>query len=166
VNTYRRRRGKFLELVNKPGWPNVAASMRRFAAAWENPFRADILADIVAALEHLVVRSDREVSYKLRTRAAHFLAEPGSLRQGIVRDLRDAYSYRSRIFHGGYVFDNVLEREGATRMKRAKGKRGNPFHDVNEVHRLIYRASDYYRSILAAMIDQGQLEVDWASRGL
>ena len=40
------------------------------------------------------------------------------------------------------------------------------FHDVNEVHRLIYQTAQYYRRILGTIIDRGQLEINWASRGL
>ncbi len=62
----------------------------------------------------------------------------------------------------------LLRREGRTaqRMKRAKGKKGNPFHDVNEVHRLKYQVSHYYRSVLNQMIDCGTLEIDWTAYGL
>ncbi len=67
---------------------------------------------------------------------------------------------------GGFVFDNVREWQAAIRMKRAKGKKGNPFHDVNEVHRLIYKVSDYYRRMLQTMIDRGQCEIDWSGGGL
>ena len=146
--------------------------MRRFAVAWENPFRADILADIIAALEHLVVGTERNnKNWKLRNRTAHFLEKTETKRQEIVNDLKDAYTYRSDVFHGGYVFDNASEWETATRMKRDKmkrdkGKGGNPFHDVNEVHRLIYTVSQYYRRALEIMIDRGQLEVDWSAQGL
>ncbi len=71
---FKRRRSKFLGLHGDLGWENVAISMRRYAIAWESPFRSDILVDIVAALEQLVVNSKSEVSYKLRTRVAYFLA--------------------------------------------------------------------------------------------
>ena len=169
LTNYTKRRAKFLELQGERGWENVAASMRRYAIAWENPFRADILADIGAALENLVVQSDREVSYKFRLRTAHFLEKTATKRQDIIRDLNVAYSYRSNVFHGGFVFDNPGEYETATRMKPSKkklGKGGNPFHDVNEVHRLIYAVSDYYRRILKTMIDHELMEIDWTTFGL
>jgi len=140
--------------------------MRRFAVAWENPFRADILADIVAALEHLVVRGNLEVSYTLRTRTAHFLAGSAPEIQSIVKDLNNAYGYRSRVFHGGFIFDDISEWDLAKRMKKKLGKGGKPFYDVNEVNRLIGKTSGYYRRILNTMIDHGQLEIDWAARGL
>jgi len=165
VGKYKYRRAKFLNLHANPGWESVAASMRRFSIAWENPFRVDILADIVAALEGLVVRSNEEVSYKLRTRISQFLGKSPLEKQRIVKNLKDAYSYRSKTFHGGYVFDNARELVSAKRLKGAKGKQGNPFHDVNEVHRLIYTVAGYYRVILETMIDQGEFEINWEAKG-
>lgn len=166
VRTYSGRRAKFLALEGTPGWENVAASMRRFAIAWENEFRADILGDVVAALERLVVREKDKKSYRLRTRTAHSLEKLPTKRRAIVKDLTDAYDYRSQVFHGGFVLDNAMDLQTATRMKRAKGKGGNPFYDVNEVHRLIYKVSNYYRRMLQVMIDRGQCEIDWSGRGL
>lgn len=166
VKLYVKRRAIFLKLEGSRGWENVAKSMRRFAIAWENPFRADILADIVAALENLIVVQDKaEVSYKLRIRVAHFLSKSELERADILKNLTDAYSYRSRVFHGGYVFDNAAELEAAERVKSSKGKKGNSFHDVNEVNRLIGKTSEYYRRILEIIIDSRQLEIDWSSRG-
>lgn len=162
---YARLRVKYLSLRGGRGWEALAASMRRFAVAWENPFRSDILADIVAALENLIVQSNTEVSYRLRVRVAHFLAKSTPGRQEIVKNLTDAYSYRSRTFHGGFVLDNVADWDTAINPKAAKGKHGNPFHDVNEVHRLIYQVTNYYRELLISMIDGGQLEIDWNALG-
>ena len=120
----------------------------------------------MTALEGLVVRSNEEVSYKLRTRTSQFLGKSSSEKQRIVKNLKDAYSYRSTTFHGGYVFDNAWDFVSANRLKRAKGKQGNPFHDVNEVHRLIYTVAGYYRDILETMIDRGEFEINWNTKGL
>lgn len=166
IKRYSVLRGKYLELRGERGWETLAASMRRFAVAWENPFRSDILADIVAALENLIAHSNTEVSYRLRVRVAHFLAKSASGRQEIVKNLTDAYAYRSRTFHGGFVFDNIADLDTAIYLKGAKGKHGNPFHDVNEVHRLIYQITIYYRELIMNMIDRGQLEIDWNALGL
>ncbi|MEO6203064.1 MAG: hypothetical protein ABIU05_20930, partial [Nitrospirales bacterium] len=166
VQKYKHRRAKFLNLQTNPGWEYVTASMRRYAIAWENRFRVDILADLVAALEHLVVRSNEEVSYKLRTRTSQFLAKSSSEKQTIVQNLKDAYSYRSKTFHGGFIFDNAREFLVAKRLKGTKGKQGNPFHDVNEVLRLIHAVSGYYRVILETMIDRGEFEINWKAKGL
>lgn len=166
ISIYKKRRSKFLALHGKPGWENAAISMRRYAIAWENPFRADILADIVAALEQLVVDSNTEVSYKLRTRVAYFLGKTTSERKTIVKNIKDAYGYRSKVFHGGYVFDQPSELQGAKRVKGAKGKGGNPFHDINEVHRLIYTVSGYYRDILNIMIDRSESKINWVEKAL
>jgi len=161
VRCFKKMRSKFLDLHGDPGWENVAISMRRYAVAWENPFMSDILADIVAALEQLVVDSKSEVSYKLRTRVAYFLGKSDAEKITISKNLNDAYGYRSNVFHGGYVFDNPIELEGARRMKRAKGKKGNPFHEANEVNRLIGSVSGYYRDILKNMIDQSKCKISW-----
>ena len=166
VKNYKKRRARFLQLHGSSGWENVAASMRRFAVAWENPFPADTLADIVAALEHIMVRETTEVSYKVRLRTAHYLSESVSTRKTIFRDLRDAYAYRSKIAHGAYVFDDPREYAAAVKMKGAKGKAGNPFHDVNQIHRLTGAVSGYYREALERMIDRGVFDIDWASRAL
>jgi hypothetical protein len=163
---YARLRTKYFALRGTRGWKHLAASMRRFAMAWENPFRSDILADVVAALESLVVRNDTEVSYRLRVRVAHFLAQSAPERQEILKNLSDAYTYRSRTFHGGFVFDNSAEWESAIHMKAAKGRQGNPFHDVNEVRRLIYQVTIYYRQLLINMIESGQAEFNWTALGL
>lgn len=165
ISSYARRRTRFLALQNEPGCEAVAASMRRFAVAWENPFPADTLADMVAALEGLIVRDKQEVSYKLRIRTAHLLEKAVGNRQQVVKDLRDAYDYRSRVDHGEFVFDDITEYPTAMELKRARGKRGNPFHDVNEIHRLTNRVVTYYRLVLQFMIDHGNLEIDWSARG-
>ena len=54
----------------------------------------------------------------------------------------------------------------AINLKAAKGKQGNPFHDVNEVHRLIYQVTTYYRQLLINMIENSQSELNWAALGL
>jgi hypothetical protein len=163
---YARLRAKYFSLRGTRGWEHLSASMRRFAMAWENPFRADILADVVAALENLVVQSNTEVSYRLRVRVAHFLAQSTPKRQEILKNLSDAYAYRSRTFHGGFVFDNIYEWGTAINLKAAKGKKGKPFHDINEVHRLIYQVTTYYRQLLINMIESGQAELNWTALGL
>ncbi len=166
IEAYVRRRNKFAQLNNRPGWASVSASMRRFAIAWENPFPADALADVVAALEALLVRDKQEVSYKLRVRAAHFLARSGEGRRTIAKDIKNGYEYRSRVAHGDFVFDDPREWETAKALKRAKGKGGNPFYDVNEVHRLTFKLSEYYLSALEKMIRAGKLELNWGALGL
>ena len=166
VTQYAKTRARFKSLNGRPGWPAVASSMRRFAVAWENPFPADTLADIIAALEVLLVREKMEVGYKLRVRASHMLASNQGDRQSIFNDIRDGYEYRSRIAHGEFVFDNIKEWETARAMKRVKVKRGNPFHDVNEVHRLTYALARYYRAALNKAIRSGELKIDWAARGI
>jgi len=141
--------------------------MRRFAIAWENSFPADRLADVVAALERLIVAVEKdEVSYKLRVRTAHLLARSTVGKQQITSDLRDAYRYRSRVVHGDFVFDQIGEWQQAIKMKRAREKKGNPFYDVNEIHRLTYKVADYYHRVLRLMIDGQQLTFDWAALGL
>ena len=88
VTQYAKRRARFKGLSSRPGWGAVFASMRRYALAWENPYPADALADIVAALEGLLVRGEQtEVGYKLRVRAANILAIKQTERQIILKDI-------------------------------------------------------------------------------
>jgi hypothetical protein len=168
INSYVRRRAKFLGLIGKKGWGEVAASMRRFAIARQNPFAADVLADVIAALEQLVVRGERgELTYKLSVRTANMLAKSVAKSPAvIVKDIKDAYDYRSQVAHGDYVFDNPQEWDAARRMRRAKGKKGNPFHDINKINRLTGTVSQYYRRALEIIIDTGELKIDWTSMGL
>lgn len=163
---FQRLRAMFLGAAGDKGWESIMASVRRFAAAWDNQFRADVLADLVAALEQLLVRSDREVSYKLRVRTAFLLGRSREDSLRIANDIRDAYSYRSTIFHGGYIFDNLMDFPTARGLKRAKGKHGNPFHDVNEIVRLTTAMASYYRQALTFFIRRGQYEYDWGAAGL
>jgi len=166
LRNYQRLRATFLGATGDKGWGSVMASVRRFAAARDNQFRADVLADLVAALEQLLVRSDSEVSYKLRVRTAFLLGRSRDDRLRIANDIRDAYSYRSTIFHGGYVFDNLMDFPTARGLRRAKGKHGNPYHDVNEVMRLTGVMARHYRQAVTFFIRRGQYEYDWALAGL
>jgi hypothetical protein len=87
IRRYRRRRSCFLGHQDQKGWANVFASMRRYAVAWENPFPADTLADLVSALEVLTTGDARtEVSYKMRVRATRLLAKTDSERREIMKD--------------------------------------------------------------------------------
>lgn len=166
LKQYSRRRAAFLALRGSPAWEIVAGSMRRFAIAWENTFPADALADIVSAVESLVVDDKTEVSYKVRVRTSNLLGMTTKQRQHILTDMRKAYEYRSKVAHGAYVFDDPREWQTAKRLKRAKGKHGNPFHDVNEIHRLKYAVAGYYRDILVRLIDRSDLSINWSDRGL
>jgi len=166
LRRYALLRSKFLAESGTHAWGAVMASMRRFALAWENPFVSDVLAGIVAALEGLLVRDKQEVSYKLRIRAAHLLTKDLQKRREILKNLSSAYDYRSRVFHGDYVFDDLREWATAKDMKRAKGKGGDPFYDLNKVNRLVGILSDYYRSSLAMIVRSGKLEMNWSDVGL
>lgn len=148
------------------GWDWVLGSMRRFATAWENSFPADGLRDVVAALEGLIVRNEEEVTKKITARTTNLIGGSQAERRQMNQNIKDAYDYRSRVAHGEFVFDNIREWETAKLMNRAKGKKGNPFYDVNEVHRLNYELSRYFQRALRLMIDQGKLEIDWTVRGL
>jgi len=159
--SYLRRRKRFLSLQGQPGWDRVAVSMRRFSVAWENVLLADLLADLVSALESLLVQSDKEVSYKLRVRAGALLSSSLAGRAKITSELTLAYGYRSKIYHGDFVFDDPAQWKLAEQLKRARGKAGNRFHDVNEVRRLVYVVAGYYRGAISKLIDQSTLERDW-----
>jgi hypothetical protein len=82
-----------------------------------------------------------------------------------MKNLSTAYDYRSRVAHGKFVFDDVRMRRSADRVG-IKGKRGNPFHDVNEVLRLTAVVSSYYQRLLVLVIDREELAIDWSSQGL
>lgn len=167
LRRYSKRRSRFVALNHTPEWGTVSASMRRFAAAWQNAFPADILADIVAALEKLTVgRNVPDVGRKVRERTACILGTTAKRRKRILGDVKTAYKYRSRIVHGDYIFDDVREWSTARRLNRAEGKKGNPFHHSNEIRRLTRTLSDYYRRLVIRLIDKGDLVVDWANMGL
>jgi hypothetical protein len=91
VNRYRRERARFMALRDNDAWWPTYASMRRFAAAWENPFLADRLADLVAALEALMASDSKtEVGYRVRVRTARLISAIGA-RPGLIRDLTRTY---------------------------------------------------------------------------
>ena len=165
IDAYLKRRKRFRDLEGKPGWRAVAASMRRFAIAWENEFRADILTDIVSALESLVVQgSKQEVSYKLRLRTSHFLTKSREKRYEIFSNLRDAYAYRSRVAHGEFVLDDMRGWNLAKRLKPKRRKLSAEIMDFRKVVQLTNIVSQYYRNVLFRMIDTGKLDVDWPAQ--
>lgn len=167
IGRYRRVRRRFLEGENEQGWTDVMASMFRFAMAWDCQSRADVLAGLVAALEQLFVRNDKtEVSYKLRVRAAYYLEKSPGARAQIMHDIKDAYEYRSRIVHGGYVFDHPMNIETARSLGKARQKRGNRYDDVNRVIRLTVALSKYYRGTIGMMIQRRGYAPDWEAVGL
>lgn len=139
--------------------------MRRFAIAWENAFPADVLADIVAALEGLLVGGSSEVSYKLRVRAAHVLGTSPQERRVVSKDLRDAYEYRSRIVHGNFVFDALPEAHLVERLYK-KEKRPKKFREISEIYRLRGRTAEYFQRTVARLLDSGRLGVNWEDLGL
>ena len=94
------------------------------------------------------------------------LANEPRLRQTILKDFRDGYNYRSDIAHGRFVFDDVQDWETARAMKSDKGKGGNPFHHVNEVHRLKHALAGYYKVAISKVIRSGELQIDWGKFGL
>ena len=170
LNRYRKLRRLFKDCDGVEGWPDVLASMRRFSLAWENPSPADVLADVVAALEKLVVGSDQsEVSYKLRIRTANLLTREPARYRDIVNELNDAYRLRSAVDHGAYTPDSLLELTAAKKYRgkrKGKKKRGHPIETVNEVRRLTSAVSSHYRNALQRMLETEALTIDWPSRGL
>ena len=165
LGAYRRRRLRFISMEGQEGWRQVYGSMRRFATAWDNPFPADILMDIVVALEGLIVRDYQEVSYKLRRRSSRWLGRTTSEQGVILKDLKDAYNYRSDVAHGRYVFDSATDKQLAGRLG-VKGKYGNIYHDVNEVRRLTAAVGRYFRIALGKLINSSACTIDWDRLGL
>lgn len=168
IRQYARRRRILLSMSTLTGWSDVLASMRRFAIAWENPFHADRLADVVAALEKLLVSGERdEVSYKLRVRAAHLLRRSPADRAIVMKAIRDAYGYRSIVAHGSFVADQHYDVATAERLTpRSKRSRRHSLETVAEVQRLLRVTSDLFHEALDRLITRRTLAVDWAAFGL
>ena len=72
-----------------------------------NQFRgnfADRLVDLVIAAEALFLNvNEGELSYRLATRAAIFLADTRPERITIFRQVRSAYGARNRVVHGSQI---------------------------------------------------------------
>lgn len=170
LTLFLRRRERFLRMHGQDGWNQVMSSMRRYAIAWQNSFTAGTLADIVAALEVLLVNERTEVSYKLRVRLARLMNEETSVSlEEVTKNISDAYSYRSKVAHGAFVFDDFRETGTARRMatgrrRASKEKRQNK--DVTRIHTLTRTLSDYYVTCVTCLIDKGSLTINWSSMGL
>lgn len=167
LRSFRQRRAQFLASHGRPGWASAMASMRRYALAWENPFKADTLSDIVAALERLIVAGDSaEVGYKLRVRTAHWIGQSNEEIGTIMKNIREAYGYRSGVAHGGFVPDHPADLETARRLGIKKSGKNHPVRVLGRIQRLTTIVSDYYRRALAKCVDGKALDVDWESLGL
>ena len=126
------------------------ASMRRYALAWENPFKADTLSDIVAALERLIVAGEHaEVGYKLRLRTAHWVGQSDQEISAIVRNIKEAYGYRSGVAHGAFVPDHPADLDTASRLGITKTGKNHPVRILGRIQQLTTIVSEYYRRALA-----------------
>lgn len=166
LTRYRKVRTQFLTMEKDDEWRRVFQSMRRFVAAWGNPSPEDVLTDLVAAIESLLVWDSGELSYKVRVRGAALLGGDINERTIIAKDLKDAYALRSKVVHGAYVFDALGDRSTADRLGAARGEGGNPFHDINEINRLTGTLVDYFRSLIRLFVRVGSLKREWEKLGL
>lgn len=168
LQAYRRRRRRFFEMASSRAKEDLAASVRRFAFAWENRLEGDQLADLVSALEALIISRDEaktEIGYKLRVRTGHLLAGNAMERAQITEDLRRAYAYRSRVAHGEFVFDDVAELQARiTGLPSSAARRAAS--ELNEIRRLSRAVAAYYRKTLAYLLDRGSTAIDWKAFGL
>lgn len=167
IDRYASKRARFKELSGEPGWGAVMASMRRYAIAWDSPYPADSLSDIVSALEGLLLQGKRtETERTLKERAANILTTNETERQVIRKNIKDAYELRSRIAHGGFVFDTYSEIETARAMKsvgtrrQARQRDNSLIKKLQEVQRLKGVLANYYGSALGKLISSGTLKVD------
>ncbi len=77
-----------------------AIALHRFGTALREALPADAIIDFVTALEALLLRDDKELSYKLALRGARYVASDATERRQVFRDLRDLYNTRSGLLHG------------------------------------------------------------------
>ena len=80
-----------------------------------------------------------------------------------MKDITDAYAYRSTVAHGGFVLD--LPDDWPEYQKRTPKRPQDPFRDHREILRLTDRISDLYRRAVQAIL-RAELNIDWSSLGL
>lgn len=78
---------------------SIDTTLRRFHSAYHGPIE-DRIVDQMIAFESLYLGDPQELTYKLALRVAFLLGKRKDQRNGIFRDMKKAYSYRSRIVHG------------------------------------------------------------------
>ena len=90
------------EQRNENRFKDYAAIVARMAEsrARTGPFAyQDRILDVAIALEQMYEVDPGEISFKLRARAAYFLADNSTQRKRIFRQVRDVYNLRSALVH-------------------------------------------------------------------
>ena len=90
------------EQRNENRFKDYAAIVARMAEsrARTGPFAyQDRILDVAIALEQMYEVDPGEISFKLRARAACFLADNAAQRKRIFRQIRDVYNLRSAVVH-------------------------------------------------------------------
>lgn len=86
-----------LRKLNKPD--NMGITLKRFNSSYHGDIE-DRIIDQMIAFESLYLGSEQELTYKLATRAAFLLRKRKDHRILVFKNIKRAYSYRSRIVHG------------------------------------------------------------------
>jgi len=77
----------------------IEIALERFHSSYHDDIE-DRIIDQMIAFESLFLSDNQELTYKLSLRAAFLLGNTAPKRDIIVKDLKKAYNYRSRIVHG------------------------------------------------------------------
>jgi Apea-like HEPN len=81
---------------------SLEVALRRFVYGYERIREEDAIVDLMIAAEAIFIsEQDKELSYRLRLRAARFLSQDLPERQAINKLFKDAYHVRSAAVHGG-----------------------------------------------------------------
>lgn len=79
-------------------------ALNRFMRSYSSDEKADQIVDLATSLEGILLGGDvgtEEVGLRLRSRASALLSTPGDSGSVIFRDIRDLYTVRSALVHGG-----------------------------------------------------------------
>ena len=128
-------------------------ALRRFLYGYERVREEDALVDLMIAAEAMFLREDRsekELSYRLKLRAARFLSENIAERQAIFKLFTQAYDVRSAVVHGG---DPEIP-------KKKDGSEQSFAAFVEEVEEHLRIALKQLLKLAANKADRGPL-VDW-----
>lgn len=78
---------------------NAEIALERFHSSYHDDIE-DRIIDQMIAFESLFLSDSQELTYKLSLRVAFLLGKTAPKRDKIVKDMKKAYNYRSRIVHG------------------------------------------------------------------
>ena len=93
---------------------SVDIAIRRFNYAYEKELTEDKLIDYIIILEALFINNNdnTELNYKLALRTALFIGSENEERKQIRKDIKKAYSLRSKIVHGSFIIKELEELQG------------------------------------------------------